>query len=104
MTNFLFQANIKKKETNETEDIMMSDREEGNEDLDQFEGVVKDLKLEIAGRDNQISTLQDQIKNLSNWMKDLQDDLKHKENGIAQLKSQLEYQCLGKSPTFFLTS
>ena len=49
------------------------------------------------GRDNQIASLENQLKTLTNGAKELQTSLQHKENGIAQLKSQLEYQCLGQN-------
>ena len=62
----------------------------------EVEAVVSDLKLELVGRDNQISGLQQQIQTLTSKLEDIKKDLTHKENGIAQLKSQLEYQCLGR--------
>ena len=64
---------------------------------EEVQAVVSDLKLELAGRDNQISGLQQQIQTLTTKLDDIKRDLKHKENGIAQLKSQLEYQCLGRT-------
>ena len=64
---------------------------------EEVRAVVSDLKLELAGRDNQISGLQQQIQTLTTKLDDIKRDLKHKENGIAQLKSQLEYQCLGRT-------
>jgi len=77
-------------------DIMMRDVSKDNTE-NELDSVVFELKMELAGRDNQIASLENQLKTLTNGAKELQTSLQHKENGIAQLKSQLEYQCLGQN-------
>ena len=110
MQKFIFKNRINSC-NNPGPDLMMND-DVGMGDLDL---VINDLKLELAGRfmawqpfknffpltfcflgrDNQIESLQEQIRGFKQGIKDLKTSLKHKEDGIAQLKSQLEYQCLG---------